>query len=58
MARCVKRPQAAAHLPRLILMTDRVRLPDPLAAVERLPPGSAVIDASLSRRAGRSSSVA
>ncbi|MFO1112841.1 MAG: thiamine phosphate synthase [Rhodospirillales bacterium] len=43
VARCVKRPQAAAHLPRLILMTDRVRLPDPLAAVERLPPGSAVI---------------
>lgn len=43
VARCVKRPQAAAHLPRLILMTDSVRLPDPLAAVERLPKGSAVI---------------
>ena len=43
VARCVKRPQAAAPLPRLILMTDSVRLPDPLAAAERLPRGSAVI---------------
>lgn len=43
VARCVKRPPAAAHLPRLILMTDSVRLPDPLAAVVRLPRRSAVI---------------
>ena len=30
-------------LPRLILMTDSVRLPDPLSAIVRLPRGSAVI---------------
>lgn len=32
-----------APLPALILMTDRVRLPDPAAAIRRLPAGSAVI---------------
>ena len=30
-------------LPPLLLMTDPIRLPDPCAAVERLPPGSGVI---------------
>lgn len=30
-------------LPRLILMTDETRLPDPLPAIDALPPGSAVI---------------
>ena len=30
-------------LPRLILMTDEERLPDPLPAIEALPSGSAVI---------------
>lgn len=29
--------------PRLLLLTDEVRLPDPLAAMARLPPGSGVI---------------
>jgi thiamine-phosphate pyrophosphorylase len=29
--------------PRLLLVTDEVRLPDPLAAMARLPPGSGVI---------------
>lgn len=31
------------HLPALILMTDQVRLPDPVAAARALPKGSAVI---------------
>jgi thiamine-phosphate pyrophosphorylase len=31
------------HLPALILMTDEVRLPDPLAAARALPKGSAII---------------
>ncbi len=31
------------RLPPLILVTDEARLPDPVAAVGRLPPGSAVI---------------
>lgn len=30
-------------LPRLILVTDERRLPDPLPAIRRLPPGSAVL---------------
>ena len=34
---------AGRHLPPLILMTDAERLPDPLAAVQTLPRGSAVI---------------
>ena len=29
--------------PRILLLTDEVRLPDPLAAMARLPPGSGVI---------------
>lgn len=33
----------AGHLPPVILLTDSVRLPDPCAAANRLPPGSAVI---------------
>jgi Thiamine monophosphate synthase len=38
------KPPAAAHpLPPLILMTDRARLADPLAAVRALPRGAAVI---------------
>lgn len=34
---------ARHHLPPLILLTDRLRLPDPLAAAARLPAGSIVI---------------
>ncbi len=37
-----QRPQRTA-LPRLILMTDEKRLPDPLPAIDSLPAGSAVI---------------
>ncbi|MEO5335415.1 MAG: thiamine phosphate synthase [Magnetospirillum sp. WYHS-4] len=37
LARRLKRPAAAAGLPRLILMTDAVRLPDALPALRRLP---------------------
>jgi len=37
-----QRPQRTA-LPRLILMTDEKRLPDPLPAIDALPAGSAVI---------------
>lgn len=43
MARRLKRPPPAAHLPRLILMTDRRRLPDPLPRLGCLPRASAVI---------------
>jgi thiamine-phosphate pyrophosphorylase len=35
--------KGAHHLPRLILVTDETRLPDPAAAIRRLPPGAAVI---------------
>ena len=38
-----RQARGAPHLPALILMTDEVRLPDPLAAVSALPKGSAVI---------------
>lgn len=34
---------AAARLPPLMLITDRHRLRDPLAAAENLPPGSAIL---------------
>lgn len=34
---------AARGIPRLILLTDSLRLPDPLPAIARLPAGSAVI---------------
>lgn len=37
------RHPAGRRLPPLILMTDAARLPDPLAAVARLPAGAAVI---------------
>ncbi len=38
------KPRHPVHsLPRLILMTDNVRLPDPAIAIRRLPRGSAVI---------------
>ena len=43
LARRLKPSRPHAHLPPLILMTDIVRLPDPLPAIRRLPPGSAVI---------------
>lgn len=43
LARRLKRPRSAGGLPRLILMTDSRRLPDPLPAVQALPSGSAVI---------------
>jgi thiamine-phosphate pyrophosphorylase len=33
----------AAGLPRLLLVTDAARLPDPLAALARLPPGCGVL---------------
>jgi thiamine-phosphate pyrophosphorylase len=35
--------EAAHPLPLLILVTDEARLPDPAAAIRRLPPGAAVI---------------
>ncbi|HEX8232465.1 MAG TPA: thiamine phosphate synthase [Caulobacteraceae bacterium] len=38
----VRYPQAAA-LPPLVLMTDPARVPDPVAAAGRLPPGSGVV---------------
>jgi thiamine-phosphate pyrophosphorylase len=43
LARRLKRTEAARRLPPLILMTDAVRLPDPEAAIARLPRGAAVI---------------
>jgi thiamine-phosphate pyrophosphorylase len=43
LARRLKRPRSAEGLPRLVLMTDSRRLPEPLPAVRALPPGSAVI---------------
>lgn len=43
LARRLKPAAAAKALPRLILMTDPVRLPDPAAAIACLPRGSAVI---------------
>lgn len=43
LARRLKRPRSGAGLPRLILMTDSRRLPDPLPAVRALPSGSAVV---------------
>ena len=41
--RARRRFPEAADLPPLILITDRHRLPDPLAAAERLPKGAAVL---------------
>lgn len=38
-----RRRAAERPLPGLVLMTDSRRLPDPLAAAARMPPGSAVI---------------
>ncbi len=38
-----RRTERGVLLPRLILLTDPVRLPDPLAAIAGLPRGSAVI---------------
>ncbi|TVR96269.1 MAG: thiamine phosphate synthase [Rhodospirillales bacterium] len=43
VARRLNWPHGQRHLPRLILMTDPERLPDPLAAIARLPRGAAVI---------------
>lgn len=43
VARRLKQPASAVGLPRLILMTDSERLPDPLPTLRHLPPGSAVI---------------
>jgi thiamine-phosphate pyrophosphorylase len=43
LARRLNREAGAEHLPPLILMTDDVRLPDPVPAVRTLPPGSGVI---------------
>jgi thiamine-phosphate pyrophosphorylase len=49
--------KTSAHLPSLWLMTDAIRLPDPLPAVRRLPRGSGVIvrhtDTAARRRIGR-----
>src|SRR5512147_1937482 len=42
-ARHLKSRHRARRLPGLILMTDAVRLPDPVAAILALAPGSAVI---------------
>jgi thiamine-phosphate pyrophosphorylase len=39
LARSLKRPEAARDLPRLLLMTDSDRLPDPVAVAARLPRG-------------------
>ena len=41
--RARRRHPRAANLPPLILVTDRNRLPNPLAAIERLPRGAAVL---------------
>lgn len=38
-----RRLKFAAHCPRLLLVTDPVRLPDPLAAARRLPRGAAIV---------------
>jgi thiamine-phosphate pyrophosphorylase len=46
LARAARALNAASehpHLPALILMTDQVRLPDPVAAARFLPRGSAII---------------
>jgi thiamine-phosphate pyrophosphorylase len=50
LARRLKRPRSATGLPRLILMTDSRRLPDPLPAVRMLPSGSAVIVREIERK--------
>ncbi len=42
-ARGKARTSRGKRLPALMLMTDPARLPDPLGAVRRLPPGSAVV---------------
>lgn len=42
-ARLKAKSSAAARVPSLWLMTDAVRLPDPTAAISRLPRGSGVI---------------
>lgn len=42
-ARARRRHPAARHLPALLLFSDAVRLPDPLAALDRLPPGSGIV---------------
>ena len=42
-ARAGRRHAAARRLPALLLMSDETRLPDPLAALARLPRGSGVI---------------
>jgi thiamine-phosphate pyrophosphorylase len=43
LARHLKPRHSIRSLPRLILMTDNVRLPDPTIAIHRLPAGSAVV---------------
>jgi len=43
LARTLKFRAARRSLPGLVLLTDEIRLPDPLAAVARLPAGSWVI---------------
>lgn len=43
LVRRLKPPTSAIGLPRLVLMTDERRLPDPSAAIEDLPPGAAVV---------------
>lgn len=43
LARQLKPRHPARRLPRLILMTDNVRLPDPTIAIQGLPAGSAII---------------
>jgi thiamine-phosphate pyrophosphorylase len=43
LARHLKPRHSTRSLPRLILMTDNVRLPDPTIAIHSLPAGSAVI---------------
>lgn len=40
---CPHHNSAASRIPRLVLLTDALRLPDPLPAIARLPAGSAVI---------------
>ncbi len=39
----LKRPAAAAPLPRMLVMTDSARLPDPIAAVGAMPPDAALV---------------
>jgi thiamine-phosphate pyrophosphorylase len=42
-AACLKRRSGGTHLPALWQFTDPTRLPDPMAAIDRLPAGAGVV---------------